>query len=89
MDKNTQTTDLSFLGKKDANAFSFKDFLFTVLRNLHWFILCAVIGGVVAWWHSDRADRIYESHSKIKVYAVTRDPMASGICVVTMPYGYL
>jgi len=82
MDKNTQTTDLSFLEKKDANAFSFKDLLFTILRNLHWFILCAVIGGVLAWWRSDRTDRIYESHAKIKVYSVTKNPMASGISMM-------
>ena len=81
MDNNT-TTDLSFLEKKDANAFSFKDFLFTILRNLHWFILFAALGAAIAWWISDRADRIYESHAKIKVYMVTKNPAAAGISLI-------
>ena len=73
-----QETDLSFLEKKDANALTGKDIFYTILRNLHWIILCAVIGAVIAWFVSDRADRIYESHAKIMINSITRNRLDNG-----------
>ena len=67
---NPQDSDLSFLEKKDANSLTGKDIFFTILRNLHWLILCALIGAAIAWFHSDRANRIYESHAKIIINSV-------------------
>ena len=71
-------TDLSFLEKKDANALTGKDIFFTILRNLHWLILCAAIGAAIAYYISDRADRIYESHAKILVTSITRNRFDNG-----------
>lgn len=71
MAQDSQNNDLSFLEKKDPNALSIKDILVTVLHNLHWLLLCAAIGGALAWFYADRADRIYESHAKIKIHSVT------------------
>ena len=80
MSTNTQhDTDLSFLEKKDANTLSGKDIFFTVVRNLHWLILCAVIGAGIAYYRSDRMDRIYESHAKIRLNSVTRSRLESGM----------
>ena len=76
---NNSENDLSFLEKKDANALSGKDIFFTILRNLHWLILCAAIGGAIAWFLSDRADRIYESHAKIIINSVTRNRLTNGM----------
>ena len=70
--------DLSFLEKKDANSLSGKDIFYTILRNLHWLILSAVICAGVAYYRSDRADRIYESHAKIRLNSVTRSRLESG-----------
>ena len=47
MATNNQDQDLSVLEKKDANALTGKDIFFTILRNLHWLILCAAIGAVI------------------------------------------
>ena len=75
---NQDKTDLSFLEKKDANTLSGKDIFYTVLRNLHWLILSAAICAGVAYYRSDRADRIYESHAKIRLNSVTRNRLESG-----------
>ena len=78
MTNTQQDTDLSFLEKKDANTLSGKDIFFTVLRNLHWLILCAVAGGALAYYLSDRTDRIFESHAKIRLNSVTRNRLENG-----------
>ena len=74
-----QENDLSFLEKKDANTLSGKDIFFTVVRNLHWLLLCALICGGIAYYRSDRQDRIYESHAKVRLTSVTRSRLESGI----------
>ena len=79
MTNNSQDNDLSFLEKKDANALSGKDIFFTVVRNLHWLILCALVFGGIAFYRSDRQDRIYESHAKVRLTSVTRSRLESGI----------
>ena len=73
-----QENDLSFLEKKDANALSGKDIFYTILRNLHWILLCAAVGAAIAWYRSDRADRIYESHAKIMISSITRNRLDNG-----------
>ncbi len=82
MAQNQNETDLSFLEKKDANALSGKDIFFTILRNLHWILLCAAIGAAIAWFRSDRADRIYESHAKIIINSITRNRLDNGMSML-------
>ena len=78
MSTSNQDTDLSFLEKKDANSLSGKDIFYTIVRNLHWLILCALIGAAIAYYFSDRADRIYESHAKIKINSITQNRLDNG-----------
>ena len=75
---NQDKTDLSFLEKKDANTLSGKDIFYTILRNLHWLVLSAAICAGVAYYRSDRANRIYESHAKIRLNSVTRNRLETG-----------
>ena len=56
MVNNSQDNDLAFLNKKDANSLSGKDIFFTILRNLHWLVLCALVCGGIAYFRSDRTD---------------------------------
>ena len=79
MVSSNQDNDFSFLEKKDANSLSGKDIFFTILRNLHWLILCALVCGGIAYYHSDRQNRIYESHAKVRLTSVTRSRLESGI----------
>ena len=75
---NNTDNDLSFLDKKDANALTGKDILLTVTRNIHWFLLFALLGAAIAFYVVDRRDRIYESHAKIIINSVTRSRLNSG-----------
>ena len=68
MAQQENQTDLSFLDKKDPDALSAKDIIFTVIRNIHWLLLFALVGGGIAWFRADRATRTYESHAQIKIY---------------------
>ena len=79
---NLNNDDLSFLEKKDANALSGKDIVITIVRNLHWILLCGVIGAAIAWFRSDRADRIYESHAKILINSITRNRLDNGMSML-------
>ena len=54
MANTNSENDLSFLEKKDANALSGKDIFYTILRNIHWLIICGLIGGAIAYFLSDR-----------------------------------
>ena len=78
MSTSPQETDLSFLEKKNANSLSAKDIVLTLFRNIHWILLCALIGGLVAYFIADRSDRIYESHARIKINSVTRNRLDNG-----------
>ncbi len=48
MSTHNEDTNLSFLEKKDANSLSGKDIFYTIVRNLHWLLLCALAGAAVA-----------------------------------------
>ena len=79
MVNSSQDNDFSFLEKKDANTLSGKDIFFTIVRNLHWLLLCALICGGIAYYRSDRQNRIYESHAKVRLTSVTRSRLESGV----------
>ena len=40
----------AFFDESSTSGFKFKDLIFLVLRNLHWFIICALIGGAIAYY---------------------------------------
>ena len=52
------TEDLSFL-EDSSSGLQFKDILFLVIRNLPWFILCALIGAAVAFYKVKGEEKIY------------------------------
>ena len=64
---NTASNDVSFLDDDANSGFKFKDLLFLVLRNLHWFILCAVVGGVIAYYQVRKQERIYASSASLLI----------------------
>ena len=65
MAQNSEQTDLSFLEESKGPKLHIKDILFTILRNLHWLILCGAIGATIAFFYVHRQNRIYESSAKI------------------------
>ena len=56
--------DLSFL-EENQGGIQFKDILFLVIRNLHWFALCALIGAFVAYYKVKGEERVYSSSASI------------------------
>ena len=57
----------SFFDESATSGFKFKDMIFLVLRNLHWFVICALIGGVIAYYKVRKEDRIYESYASLLI----------------------
>ncbi|MDO5316803.1 MAG: polysaccharide biosynthesis tyrosine autokinase [bacterium] len=64
---NTSSNDTSFLDDDANSGFKFKDLLFLVLRNLHWFILCAAICGLYSYYKVRNQERIYASSASIMI----------------------
>ena len=60
----TDTTDLQFL-EDDKRKIHVKDILSLILHNLHWLILCAAIGGIIATFYVRKQDRIYSSNATV------------------------
>ncbi len=64
---NTTQTNLSFLDDKQSVSFHIKDLVFLLLRNIHWLLLFALLGGVIANVVTRRQEKIYESNAKILI----------------------
>ena len=65
---NRRPEDINSFFDESANSgFKFKDLVFLVLRNLHWFVICALIGGVVAYYIVSKQERIYASSATILI----------------------
>ena len=59
------TEDLSFLEEDNSSSLQFKDILMLVVRNLHWFIICALIGGAIAYYKVKSEEKVYASSTSI------------------------
>ena len=47
---NMKPNDMNTFFDENANSgFKFKDLVFLILHNLPWFVLCAAIGGLIAF----------------------------------------
>ena len=67
-----QNNDSQAFIDEDANSgFKFKDLVFLVLRYLHWFVLCAAIGGVIAYYNVKGKERIYASSASMMIKTST------------------
>ena len=62
--------DLSFL-EGNQSGIQFKDILFLVIRNLHWFALCALIGAGIAYYRVKGEERLYTSSASIMLKSGT------------------
>ena len=65
--KNTSSNDNAFFDEDTNSGFKFKDVVFLVLRNLHWFLICALIGGLYAYYKVRNEDRIYSSSASVMI----------------------
>ncbi len=58
------TEDLSFL-EEENGGMQFKDILMLVVRNLPWFIICALIGGGLAFYKVKSQEKVYASSTSV------------------------
>ena len=59
---NVNPNDLNAFFDEDTNSgFKFKDLVFLILRNLPYFIICALIGGIIAYYYVRKQERVYSS----------------------------
>ena len=61
------SADMSFLEEDNGNGIQIKDILFIILRNLHWFILCGLIGAGFSYWKVSKEERTYASSASIMI----------------------
>ncbi len=65
---NTTRNDMNSFFDEDANSgFKFKDLVFLVWRNLPWFLVCAVICGMAAFYRVRSQERIYASQATMMI----------------------
>ena len=65
---NKNINDVNAFFDEDTNSgFKFKDVVFLILRNLHWFIIFAMIGGVIAYYKVQKQERIYSSRASMLI----------------------
>ena len=62
--KQNNSDDISFL-EENSGGIQFKDILFLVLHNLHWFILCALLGAGIAYYKVKGVEKVYSSSATI------------------------
>ena len=65
---NKNINDVNTFFDEDTNSgFKFKDVVYLILRNLHWFIIFALIGGVIAYYKVQKQERIYSSSASMLI----------------------
>ena len=66
--KNKKPDDINSFFDDNANSgFKFKDVVFLVMRNLPWFLICSLIGGVIAFYKVRGQERVYSSSSSLLI----------------------
>ena len=65
---NKKPEDINSFFDDSANSgFKFKDLVFLVARNLPWFLIFSIIGGLIAFYRVRGEDRIYASYSSMLI----------------------
>ena len=64
---NVSQTNLSFLDDKQTVSFHIKDLVFLLIRNIHWLVIFAVLGGLIANFIARRQEKVYQSTARILI----------------------
>jgi uncharacterized protein involved in exopolysaccharide biosynthesis len=67
MADETRNNDASFLDEKSGPKLHVKDVLIIVLRNLHWLLICGVLGAGIAGYQVRHQNRVYESNARLLI----------------------
>ena len=64
---DNKDSNTSFLSEGKKQEIHIKDILFTLLRNIHWLLICGAIGTFIAGYYVRHQDRIYESSARVLI----------------------
>lgn len=68
LNMNQKPNDMNAFFDENANSgFKFKDLVFLILHNLPWFVICAAIGGIIAFYNVRGKERIYDSSASMLI----------------------
>ena len=67
MADETKNNDTSFLEQKSGPKLHVKDVLFILLRNIHWLIICGVLGAAIAGYTVRHQNRVYASSARVLI----------------------
>ena len=62
-----ENTETSFLEEKKTQKIHVKDILFTILRNLHWLVICGAVGAAIAGYQVRGQNKVYSSSARILI----------------------
>lgn len=65
--ENTNNNDMSFMEEESGSSINIKDILLLIFRNLHWFILGALICGGYSYYKVRMEERVYSSNATILI----------------------
>ena len=71
MADENKNRELSFLDEKKGPKVHVKDVLFIVLRNLHWLIICGVLGAAIAGYTVRHQNRVYSSNARVLIKGIS------------------
>ena len=72
MAETTQkNNDAAFLDDKKGPKLHIKDVLFIIVRNIHWLVLCAAAGALIAGYNVRHQNRVYESNAQLLIKGST------------------
>ena len=63
----------NFMDETPSDFLHIKDITITLLRNLHWFLLCAVIGAFISGYSVHQKPRIYSANARIAIQSLIND----------------
>lgn len=72
-ENNINNNELAFLEEDTNDVLHLKDITMTIARNIHWFLLCALVGAFISWFFVRRQNRVYSANAKINIQTVTND----------------
>lgn len=62
---NNNSADNTFLDEGIKKKIHIKDILLLILHNIHWLILCGIIGGLIGTYMVRKQDKVYQAHASI------------------------
>ena len=71
--EDTRNNDTAFVEESTIDFLHIKDITVTILRNIHWFLLCALLGGFIAGMTAHQKERVYSANARIAIQSLINE----------------